>query len=407
MLGKITLYKNRVVIYYSHQGVLRYSTGITLDIKTHLTKDGVISRVVSDYNSKNQIIQNKLEQVNKILRDYHHLHNSPPPVLYVKNKLQNPPSTDKPSSEFLPVYEKFLEEKRKFFSEKNRSISSLKDYVSFKNSIKDFQSYKNKTLYINEIDKNTLSEYKRFLETPREKEKGYITKGGLNQNTIIKRFSCLKSFYSTLEEWEVLPVPIQIKSFKISSEPVEIISLSMDEVRKLNQVRLTGTKKKIRDTFIFSCLSGLRWSDLTTINKTLIKKEGDIFYIEKISVKTKVLVKIPLTDWGLEFLKTMDYKLDFMTNQKFNEGLKEICEGSGLFNDLTRSEDDEGELVPRWKMISIHKGRHTFISNLVKLTVPINEIMKYTGHKKLETLMKYINTQTPMTNEYVKKLDLL
>ena len=114
-----------------------------------------------------------------------------------------------------------------------------------------------------------------------------------------------------------------------------------------------------------------------------------------------------MTDWGLEFLKTMDYKLDFMTNQKFNEGLKEICEGSGLFNDLTRSEDDEGELVPRWKMISIHKGRHTFISNLVKLTVPINEIMKYTGHKKLETLMKYINTQTPMTNEYVKKLDLL
>ena len=300
-----------------------------------------------------------------------------------------------------------MEEKRKFFSEKNRSITSLKDYISFQNSIKDFQISTKKTLYINEINKTTLSEYKRFLETPREKGKGYITKGGLNQNSILKRFSCLKSFYYTLEEWEILPVPVQIKSFKISSEPVEIISLSMDEVKKLSQIKLTDTKKKIRDTFIFSCLTGLRWSDLTTLNKTQIKKEGNIFYIDKISVKTKVHVKIPLTDWGLEFLKSMDYKLNFITNQKFNEGLKEICEGSKLFEDLTRSEDDEGELVPRWKMVSIHKGRHTFISNLVKLTVPINEIMKYTGHKKLETLMKYINTQTPMTNEYVKKLDLV
>jgi len=130
MLGKVTLYKNRVVIYYSRDGkVLRHSTGVTIDNPKLLGKDGIIKSGLSEYQSLNLIIQNNLTEVNRIIKEYHLQFNSPPPVSYVQNKLKNPNKPLSQNNTFLEGYELFLEDKRLFFSEKNRSISSLKDYV--------------------------------------------------------------------------------------------------------------------------------------------------------------------------------------------------------------------------------------------------------------------------------------
>lgn len=409
MIAKIKYYKNRVVIYYSKDGViLRHSTGITIDNSKHITDDGKIKSMVPDYQSLNLVVHNKLDEVNKVIKEYHLKHNSQPPVSYIKSRLEKPNNPISHFSKLIDGYDIFLAEKKQRFSQKDKSITSLKDYVSTKNSLTDFQLYSKKEFLIDEVNKKMLSNYKEFLEmkpSERGTDKDYISRGGLNQNTIRKRFNCLKSFFYYLNDNEYFSLPNEIKNFELSSEPVEMISISKEEIKGLLKIKLKDTPEKIRDTFVFSCYTGLRWSDLTTLNKSHIKKEGKVPYIDKISIKTKVEVKIPLTEWGEEFLKRMDYNLDFISNQKFNEGLKNICKSSELFNDLTRAEDDDNKYIARHKLISVHKGRHTFISNLVKSSVPINEIMKYTGHKKLETLMKYINTQTPMTNEFIKKLE--
>lgn len=409
MIAKIKYYNKRLVIYYSKDGdILRYSTGITIPESKYLSDNMTIKSSVRDYQSLNLIVQNKLDEVNKIIKEYHTQQNSYPPVSFIKNRLEKPKNPISNTTKLIDGYNIFLEEKREWFSKKDKSISSLKDYVSTKNSLTDFQLFSKKEFLIEEVNKKLLNEYWKFLEmkpSVRGTDKNYISRGGLNQNTIRKRFNCLKSFFYYLNENEYYPLPNEIKNFKLSSEPVEMISVSKEEIKELLKIKLKDTPKKIRDTFVFSCYTGLRWSDLTTLNKSHIKKEGDVYYIDKISVKTKVEVKIPLTEWCQNFLVDMNYNLNFISNQKFNAGLKEIFKSSKLFDDLTRAEDENNKLIPRHELISIHKGRHTFISNLVKSSVPINEIMKYTGHKKLETLMKYINTQTPMTIEFIKKLE--
>ena len=69
---------------------------------------------------------------------------------------------------------------------------------------------------------------------------------------------------------------------------------------------------------------------------------------------------------------------------------------------MTTEEKDKktGEYLKRYKAISWHNGRDTFITNMVYNT-PINELMIYTGHSKLSTLQGYIDFSRTIHMEYV------
>jgi integrase len=86
--------------------------------------------------------------------------------------------------------------------------------------------------------------------------------------------------------------------------------------------------------------------------------------------------------------------------------LKIVCKESGLFNEITRIKNKETQTYMfKYETITGHKGRDTFITNLIENT-PINEIMKYTGHTKVSTLMKYVDKSRKVNSNYVKIFDI-
>lgn len=184
--------------------------------------------------------------------------------------------------------------------------------------------------------------------------------------------------------------------------------LTKEEVLFLKDYPLENEiEKKVRDIFIFSCMTGLRWSDIEILNKTHIYQTSKLKYIKKENKKTGEDIIIPLNMTSVQILKRYDFNLKHLTNQQFNRILKNIVGNTGKFNKkVDKINKDTGKKYKRWELISIHKGRHTFISNLIKSRTPVNEIMKYTGHTKLETLMEYINTHTPITTSYVNELEM-
>jgi integrase len=86
-----------------------------------------------------------------------------------------------------------------------------------------------------------------------------------------------------------------------------------------------------------------------------------------------------------------------MSNPAFNRTLKLFLQSTGLFNDETKFKEGVRRLH-RWEIISIHRGRDTFITMLIEENVPLNVIMKYTGHKQLSTLEKYIDQNKKVGN---------
>ena len=85
--------------------------------------------------------------------------------------------------------------------------------------------------------------------------------------------------------------------------------------------------------------------------------------------------------------------------------LHDLLKESNLFSEVTLAEDAEtGRQLKRYELLSMHRGRDTFITNLINI-VPLHELMSYTSHEKLSTLQKYIDYTRDINPEYVKIFD--
>jgi integrase len=91
----------------------------------------------------------------------------------------------------------------------------------------------------------------------------------------------------------------------------------------------------IRDLFVFACWTGMRWSDLITINKKHIKQTQYGTAIIKKSEKTKDKFTVYLTDYTAEILEKYEFNFKRISNPAYNRELKKFLKSTGLFNDTT------------------------------------------------------------------------
>ena len=61
------------------------------------------------------------------------------------------------------------------------------------------------------------------------------------------------------------------KFITIGNMSARVGYLETDEVNLLENMKLKGKEEKVRDLFLLSCYTGLRWSDLTTLEEAEIK----------------------------------------------------------------------------------------------------------------------------------------
>ena len=72
------------------------------------------------------------------------------------------------------------------------------------------------------------------------------------------------------------------KDFKIKREDTPVIALTKKEFEALYRMKLAGNKKldQVRDVFCFSCVTGLRYSDLRQLSWVHINKD-EIFQLRR------------------------------------------------------------------------------------------------------------------------------
>jgi integrase len=112
---------------------------------------------------------------------------------------------------------------------------------------------------------------------------------------------------------------------------------------------------------------------------------------------------VPVNKVVDEIIERYNYNFNREHNGVFNEQLKIILKLTDWFNDETKFKNDDGKYLERWQCVSIHRGRDTFITMLVNDRVPLNEIMKYTGHKSVNSLNMYIDKKADI-KDYTSEL---
>ena len=188
-------------------------------------------------------------------------------------------------------------------------------------------------------------------------------------------------------------------NYKVQFETVEREFLNEEEIQKLIDKELHLDRLKlVRDMFIFSCFTGLAYSDVKKLSNSdiTIGIDGEKWIRTK-RTKTKTLSSIPILPVAEEILdryknhpevKNSDFILPVLSNQKSNAFLKEIA----LMCDIK-------------KPLTTHVARHTFATTITLTNgVPIESVSKMLGHKDLRTTQHYAKIVDRKISEDMQEL---
>ena len=98
-----------------------------------------------------------------------------------------------------------------------------------------------------------------------------------------------------------------------------------------------------------------------------------------------------------------------ISNQKMNDYLEELCELAGFDEEIretTYQGSDRIDIVlPKYKLIKTHAGRRSFICNALAAGVPVNVVMKWTGHSDYKVMKPYIDVADTIKAKEMNKLN--
>ncbi len=288
---------------------------------------------------------------------------------------------------------------------------TVKDYISVCNAIKDYEYYSHTKTHLSDITEEWMDKFIEFLTMSHEdtKKHKYKCKGNMCNKTINKRIDCLANFvwryYKDVEKAEI------VKSKKLDdSIKSDILRLYKDELTNLADMQLTDDDEiRIRDYFVFICLTGLRFSDFSTIDKNNFIYNGQFWTLRLFTQKTVKKAEIPLTDRAYSIARKYGFHFDNYSNQVFNRTLKTFLKKHDLFGECYLSirhirRKLEKNVVRRRDKISAHTGRRTFISILIENGISVNRVMAMTGHTNESTLKIYVDKFSPDLKESIEPL---
>jgi integrase len=260
------------------------------------------------------------------------------------------------------------------------STLTIRQYENTLSKIEGFQEAEKRSYNFSDLN---LSFYTAFIIHLEEK--------GLSKNTIGSRIKDLKSI-SRWAKKEGINVNEEVftNTFLKVKEDVRHAVLDLKEVNLLFNypLELDSTFDLVRDAFIIALWTGLRISDLKRLKPENIDHEKG--FISIFQHKTGSQVILPITQQIAHTLSKRDGNLPrFISEQRFNEYLKEVCKLAGIDKPVQLSANEPAR--PKYELITSHTGRRSFATNAYHLGVDLLTIMNCTGHKSVAMLLKYIN----------------
>lgn len=224
--------------------------------------------------------------------------------------------------------------------------------------------------------------------------KRHLQQLGNKPNTVIKALSVLRGFVRRMIA-DGLISENPFNKVRIGQVYTQRGFLTTSELKKLylnyqdRRRFLTETEQDVMRAFLFSCFTGLRYSDLLSLDASEIFD----YKIRKQMHKTgdPVYVPIPLQARLLlpENLKS-GRVFRIVENSHFNRTLRSAAKKLGYY-----------------KHIHCHLARHTFATTCITLGIPLPATSKLLGHRKLETTLIYAKFVDTFLDKEMKKFKKL
>lgn len=258
---------------------------------------------------------------------------------------------------------------------------TAKNYYTTEKYVIEFLKDKMKTtdIFLTQLNYKFLMDFDMFLRNhePDEKQRP------CSNNTVMKHIERFRKIISMAVRNEWLAQDPFLK-FKPKFVKKERGFLGEEELKIIEEKELTTERLQVvRDLFIFSCYTGLAYTDSYNLNKSnvLIGIDGKK-WITIYRQKTGVAANIPLLPKAAEVIEK--YKehprcrdtsnlLPMIANQPFNNALKDLAKLCKIYKNLTH-----------------HLARHTFATTICLLNgISMESTSGMLGHASMRTTQIY------------------
>ena len=269
--------------------------------------------------------------------------------------------------------------------------ATIKEYIYTINDLKVFEKQNRRRIDWDTLDMQFYDEYMDYQLNVKEN----------SHNLFGKRIKTIKTFLNdaTIRGNNI---HLMYKGFKVTVKDSDNIYLAEDEIKKMYTLDLSENERleRVRDLFVVGCRTGLRYSDLVTIRKENISKDG----IKVITKKTGKTLNTVIIEETQEILEKYNYELPNISKTNLNKYIKEVGELAGIDEISHKDTYKAGKPISiktkKYERISSHTARRSFATNMYKGGHPIYYLMHIIGHKKESTFLNYIK----VTNEEAVKI---
>lgn len=303
--------------------------------------------------------------------------------------------------------------------------SSIKRFSCVKSNLEKFR----RGIRLCDMNKHLLMEYTEFLY--RQGKRNSTVQKTLQQIKWVLRW-CKNEGWIENDDFEKFR-----PRFKgVDSHSREVIYLSWGEMMRLYYYNFEAQEQlaQTRDLLLFCCFTGLRYSDARDLSWSNIYDNK----IHVVTQKTQDALVIELNSWSAAILAKYVNPLFVNNNtaiqqelfrarqeagevteaemksllsrcasvpkggkigwgsslQSMNKKIRKMAEAAGLRASTkqvvyVRSERIEKE-YPKYKLLTSHCGRRSFVVNALRLGIPVEVIMQWTGHSDYKSMRPYI-----------------
>ncbi len=255
---------------------------------------------------------------------------------------------------------------------------SIRHYAQCRDKLKLYLStIKSEDIALDKFTRRQIDGFELYMLTTPSK----VTSKPLCRNSANTAMKKLKSvFNNALRKELILRNPFF--GFKLVGVKSTKVALSYEEILALSTHDLGGNEslKKVRDIFLFSCFTGLRYGDAISLRKEDVQEDRNgRFWIISKQQKTGNAIHIPMLAPGKAIYDKYEtnrnitgFILPSFSNQKINAYLKHIGNMVGIKTPLTH-----------------HIGRHSYAVLLMNSGVDYKLVSEMMGHYSIRSTEAY------------------
>ncbi len=300
-------------------------------------------------------------------------------LLEIKNEEYGFRDTEKVKGSFLSYFEMLTEKRR----------NSQGNYGNWDSVLKHLQKFAKNGVSFKDINKIWLEDFKSYLQYDAKNKTGKR----LSQNSQCSYYSKISAALKEAVKDGILQnnPAAQVGGIKPGDPDREFLTLEELQAAAKQECEMPVLK----NAFIFSALTGLRWSDIEKLVWSEVQySERSGYYIRFRQKKTKGAETLPISEQAYQLLGERRKPAD-----KVFEGLYY----SAWHNLKLREWVMKAGIT---KHITFHCARHTYATLQISLGTDIYTVSKLLGHRHLKTTEVYAKVIDHKKQEAANKIKL-